>query len=281
MKKKVTWIGLGMMGLPMALRLHQACTLTVYARNPDRLHPFQTLAKTTLDLVQSVRDADVVITMLGYPEDVKTVHTSIYPHMKKGSVVIDCTTSDPSLAVSLASIATTFGIKSLDAPVTGGVKGAQNGELMIMIGGNHATYLSVKPLLHLLAKDILYIGEAGKGHYAKLANQIAISGSLASLAESLQFSKKQSLPLDSILKMLNGGAAQSYASEVYGPKMLNHDLEATFYLKHFIKDLKLAMKVSSFPLKTVKLVVDMLETYTQQFPNRGVQSIIEVMDDHT
>jgi 3-hydroxyisobutyrate dehydrogenase len=161
-----------------------------------------------------------------------------------------------------------------DAPVTGGVKGAMDGTLTTMVGTDIPTFERIQPYLKTFTKTLLYMGEAGKGQQTKLANQIAIAGALVSLAEALAFAEALQLPTNNVLSMIQTGAASSYASLMYGPKMLSSDDEATFFVKHYVKDLRLALEASPLDLPVLKTVHSLMDVLEKRFPNKGVQSII-------
>jgi 3-hydroxyisobutyrate dehydrogenase len=213
--------------------------------------------------------------MLGTPKDVEGVYKVLITHVKKGTGLIDFTTSSPSLAKQLAQQAKSKGLSILDAPVTGGQQGAIQKTLTIMVGGEKQTFQTYQSIFEALGKNILYMGESGQGQHAKMVNQIAIAGQLVGLAEALTYAKQQQLNLESILTMLQSGAAQSYSVKNYGPKMIVQDWQATFYLKHFLKDLTIAIEHASIPLPVVIQVKKTLENLVGTYGEKGVQSIIQ------
>jgi 3-hydroxyisobutyrate dehydrogenase-like beta-hydroxyacid dehydrogenase len=222
----------------------------------------------------------IIFTMLGFPQDVRSVYVhSLIPHVQPGTILIDLTTSSPRLARELAELGRKRGVHVLDCPVTGGVKGAQDGQLTVMVGGNQTIFTSIQPILAYVSKTILYMGEAGAGQQAKLANQIAIAGMLASLAEALSYSEYHHLPMDNILTMLQTGAAQSYAALIYGPKMMNNDFEATFFIKHFVKDLMLAIEEVPVDFPVLNAVYLLMKHLEKTYPEEGVQAIIRTYRD--
>ena len=259
----------------MLTHLSQKHQVTAFNRSFEKLKslPSHIIVKPTL--IEAIANQDIIITMLGMPQDVEMVYQTLLDHVKSGTILIDFTTSSPSLATKLWRAGNAKGIAILDAPVTGGLKGAQQQSLTIMVGGDRDTFKSVEPIFSLLGKTILYMGDAGQGQTAKMANQIAIAGQLAGLAEALSFSKHKNLDLPSILTMLSTGAAQSYSVTHYGPKMLQADWQATFYIKHFLKDLRIAIAHSNRTLPITLAVETLLTSLIDEYGEKGVQAIIQ------
>ncbi len=272
---KIAFIGTGVMGAPMAGHLTQDHHVTVFNRTLAKTKAIQGSVIIKNHLLEAIANQDLILTMLGTPKDVEEVYNVLLTHVKKGTGLIDFTTSSPSLAKQLAQQAKSKGISILDAPVTGGQQGAIAKTLTIMVGGEEATYQKYGSIFQTLGKTILYVGEAGQGQHAKMANQIAIAGQLVGLAEALTYAKQQNLNLDTTLNILQSGAAQSYSVKNYGPKMINQDWQATFYLKHFLKDLTIAIQHSPVALPVVKQVKQTLETLVTTYGEKGVQSIIQ------
>ena len=280
MKKHIGWIGTGLMGAPMALHLAKHYPVMVFNRTLEKanaLLPNVTVAESLSSLASH---CDLIFTMLGMPEDVESVYTQfLFPHANKGTIFVDLTTSSPALAKNLTLIASKQGFSMADAPVTGGVKGAKEGTLTTMVGADISTFNIIKPYLESFSKTLLFMGEPGKGQQTKLANQIAIAGALVSLSEAIAFAEANHLPTDKVLAMIQTGAASSYASMIYGPKMLASDDEATFFVKHYLKDLKLALEASPIDLPVLKTVSSLMDELAKRFPNKGVQAIIHTYRD--
>jgi 3-hydroxyisobutyrate dehydrogenase len=270
---KIGFIGTGVMGVHMVRHLAQTNQVTVYNRTLPKAQRLADVAVVSENLDSSIFYNDVIFTMLGTPADVENIYLTLLNHVKRGTILIDCTTSDPRLAKTLYQKAILNHVQILDAPVTGGEKGAMNQTLSIMVGGEEKTFQKVKPLLSLLGQSIFYMGAAGQGQHAKMANQIAIAGTLASLAESLIYAQKQNLNLNQVLEYLSKGAASSYSVIHYGPKMLNRDWHATFYLKHYLKDLTIALAIEP-NLPVAALVKAQLESLVATYGEQGVQSLI-------
>lgn len=270
---KIGFIGTGVMGVHMVRHLAQSNQVTVYNRTLSKAQRLADVAIISEHLDGAIFNNEVIFTMLGTPADVESVYLTLLNHVNPGTILIDCTTSDPRLAKMLYQKAKLMDVQILDAPVTGGEKGAMNQTLSIMVGGEEKTFQKVKPLLSLLGQSIFYMGASGQGQHAKMANQIAIAGTLASLAESLIYAQKQNLNLNQVLEYLSKGAASSYSVIHYGPKMLNRDWQATFYLKHYLKDLTIALAIEP-NLPVAALVKAQLESLVANYGEQGVQSLI-------
>lgn len=245
---KIAWIGTGVMGESMAGHLLDAGhELYVYNRTVSKT---ENLVKRGAKLLTEIKDAplnaDVVFTMVGYPKDVEGVYLGndgLITTAKEGQVFVDMTTSSPTIAKKISEEFAKVGASALDLPVTGGDIGAKNGTLSIMVGGNKKVYEEkVLPLVKHLGKNITYFGEAGKGQYAKLANQIAIATTMISVAESFKFAKEVGLDLEDFFKTVSTGSGGSFSMTSYGPRILKNDFKPGFFVHHFIKDMRLALE---------------------------------------
>lgn len=188
--------------------------------------------------------ADITITIVGYPVDVEAVYLEpggIIERATAGSVVIDMTTSTPTLAMRIAAEGAARGILALDAPVSGGDVGAREARLTIMVGGDDEAYDRVLPLFQVLGKTVTHMGGPGLGQHTKMANQIAIAGTMLSVVEALAYAKATGLDAERVLGAISAGAAGSWSMSNYGPRILAGDMAAGFYVKHFIKDLRIAL----------------------------------------
>jgi 3-hydroxyisobutyrate dehydrogenase len=271
----ILWIGTGVMGSIMIKHLLPYHRLTAYNRRIEKAKGIDPRIHVSTNLVNDIKNQDIIITMLGTPNDVREIYTLLLQHGKPKTILIDLTTSSPVLAATLYQEAKAKHLSLLDAPVTGGKKGAIEKSLTIMVGGDFSTCETVLPLLNLLGKNILYMGNAGMGQHAKMANQIAIAGQLIGLAEALSYATEKHLDLKQVLTILSSGAAQSYSVTHYGPKMLEKDWSATFYLKHFLKDLTIALASSAHPLPMVDQVKKTLLSLVDRYGEQGVQTIIQ------
>lgn len=245
---KIAWIGTGVMGESMAGHLlDEGHELYVYNRTVSKT---ENLVKRGAKLLTEIKDAplnaDVVFTMVGYPKDVEGVYLGndgLITTAKEGQVFVDMTTSSPTIAKKISEEFAKVGASALDLPVTGGDIGAKNGTLSIMVGGDKKVYEEkVLPLVKHLGKNITYFGEAGKGQYAKLANQIAIATTMISVAESFKFAKEVGLDLEDFFKTVSTGSGGSFSMTSYGPRILKNDFKPGFFVHHFIKDMRLALE---------------------------------------
>ena len=245
---KIAWIGIGVMGESMAGHLLDAGhELFVYNRTVSKTDG---LVKRGATLLKEVKDAplnaDVIFSMVGYPKDVEEVYlgeNGLIKTAKEGQVFVDMTTSSPTLAKKINEKFAKVGAAALDLPVTGGDIGAKNGTLSIMAGGDKKVFEeTVLPLVKNFGKNITYFGEAGKGQYTKLANQIAIATTMISVAESFKFAKEVGLNLDDFFNIVSTGSGGSFSMTSYGPRILKGDFKPGFFIHHFIKDMRLALE---------------------------------------
>lgn len=245
---KIAWIGIGVMGESMAGHLLDAGhELFVYNRTVSKIDG---LVKRGATLLKEVKDAplnaDVIFSMVGYPKDVEEVYlgeNGLIKTAKEGQVFVDMTTSSPTLAKKISEEFAKVGATALDLPVTGGDIGAKNGTLSIMAGGDKKVFEeTVLPLVKNFGKNITYFGEAGKGQYTKLANQIAIATTMISVAESFKFAKEVGLNLDDFFNIVSTGSGGSFSMTSYGPRILKGDFKPGFFIHHFIKDMRLALE---------------------------------------
>ena len=245
---KIAWIGIGVMGESMAGHLLDAGhELFVYNRTVSKTDG---LVKRGATLLKEVKDAplnaDVIFSMVGYPKDVEEVYlgeNGLIKTAKEGQVFVDMTTSSPTIAKKISEECAKVGAIALDLPVTGGDIGAKNGTLSIMAGGDKKVFEeTVLPLVKNFGKNITYFGEAGKGQYTKLANQIAIATTMISVAESFKFAKEVGLNLDDFFNIVSTGSGGSFSMTSYGPRILKGDFKPGFFIHHFIKDMRLALE---------------------------------------
>lgn len=245
---KIAWIGIGVMGESMAGHLLDAGhELFIYNRTVSKT---EGLVKRGATLLKEVKDAplnaDVIFSMVGYPKDVEEVYlgeNGLIKTAKEGQVFVDMTTSSPTLAKKISEEFAKVGATALDLPVTGGDIGAKNGTLSIMAGGDKKVFEeTVLPLVKNFGKNITYFGEAGKGQYTKLANQIAIATTMISVAESFKFAKEVGLNLDDFFNIVSTGSGGSFSMTSYGPRILKGDFKPGFFIHHFIKDMRLALE---------------------------------------
>ena len=242
----IGFIGVGVMGRSMVKNLLKAgYEVAIYSRTKSKLTDF--LAETGVQWCDTAADCaagrDIVITMVGYPQDVEQVYfgeNGIIDAARPGAYLIDMTTTDPRLSVRITEAGKARGLHVLDAPVSGGDTGAKNGTLSIMVGGEQADYEACLPVLQAMGTQIVYEGPAGAGQHTKMANQIAIAGTIAGVCEALTYAERAGLDPDKLLASISKGAAGSWQMENLMPKMVREDYAPGFFLKHFIKDMKIA-----------------------------------------
>jgi 3-hydroxyisobutyrate dehydrogenase len=242
----IAFVGTGVMGAPMAGHLLDAdYRVRVHNRTRSKAEPVLSRGAEWADSPgQAVAGADVVITMVGFPSDVQEVYLgsgSILESANEGALLIDMSTSSPALAGRIADAARNKRLDALDAPVSGGDVGARDATLTIMVGGERGAFERALPVLEVMGKTVLYHGGPGAGQHCKMANQIAIAASMLGLAECLAYSAAAGLDRARVLETLIGGSARSWTLENYGPRVLGGDFQPGFYVKHFVKDLRIAL----------------------------------------
>ena len=242
---RIAFVGTGVMGKSMAGHLLKAGhEVVVYTRTKAKAADLLAAGALWAESpAAAVQGADAAISMVGYPNDVEEVWQGFLSAARPGCLLIDMTTSSPSLARKLAAAATARGCLPLDAPVSGGDRGAREATLTIMVGGAAADYEKARPLFEAMGKTISLQGGPGTGQLCKLANQIAIASGMVAMAEALAFARANGLDLEAVLKALSGGGASSWALLNLAPRVLKGDFAPGFYVKHFVKDIGLALEV--------------------------------------
>lgn len=244
--KRIGFIGLGVMGVSMAAHLMAAGhSLTVFNRTREKGEELIKRGAQWADTPAAVAAAsEILISMVGYPRDVEKIYfgdDGILSAMKAGGVAIDMTTSSPKLARRLYEASKERGIAALDAPVSGGDIGARNASLVIMVGGDRAAFDAMQPIFALLGRTIRYFGPAGSGQYTKMANQIAIASNMVGVCEAVVYAKRAGLDPTEVVETISGGAAGSWSLSNLAPRMLRGDDAPGFFIKHFIKDMGIAL----------------------------------------
>jgi len=248
MKDKVIgWIGTGLMGNPMVKHLLKAgYKVNVYNRTKSKAEDLLALGCTWFDTPAALTaQSEVVVTIIGAPKDVEECYfgeEGIFKGLKAGMILIDMTTTKPSLAIQIAEEAAKRGVAFIDAPVSGGQVGAINGSLSIMIGGEKETVDQVLPMFEAFGKNMVYQGKAGSGQHTKMCNQITIAGTLIGVCEGLIYGLKAGLDLNKLLASISKGAAGCWSLEVLAPKIVNKDWSPGFSIDNFVKDLKIALE---------------------------------------
>ncbi|MEC0284086.1 NAD(P)-dependent oxidoreductase [Terribacillus saccharophilus] len=248
--KKVGFIGTGVMGKSMSRNLMQAgFELAVYTRTKAKAKELIDAGAVWHDTPSSLAaSVDAVITMVGYPSDVREVYfgeNGIIHHARPGTYVIDMTTSKPALAEEIHSEAKDKGIFALDAPVSGGDVGAQNGKLAIMVGGEADAFQAVLPVFEAMGENIILQGPAGFGQHTKLINQVTIASNMVGVCEAIAYAEHAGMDPSKVLQSITTGAAGSFSLSNLAPRMIKGDYDPGFYVKHFIKDMKLALEAAN------------------------------------
>lgn len=283
MKPILGFIGTGVMGKSMAGHLINA-GYTVHIHN-------RTKAKAE-SLIQSgaiwqaspaalAPHCDIIFTIVGFPQDVEATYlgeNGLLARSKKGTVLVDMTTSSPSLATRMAQEGEKIGIDVLDAPVSGGDIGAREARLSIMVGGGEEAFQKVMPCFEVMGKQITHMGKAGAGQYTKMCNQIAIASNMMGVCEALIYGEKSGLNPQLLLQAIGAGAAGSSSLANLAPRILKEDYAPGFYIKHFIKDMKIAIdsaKEMGLTLPSLQLACSLYEELAKDgFECDGTQALI-------
>lgn len=244
---KIGFIGTGVMGCSIVGHLLAAGhELTVYNRTKSKAAGLLEAGAHWADTPKEIAEnSEIVMTMVGYPADVEEVYfheqLGLLPHAKTGTIFIDLTTSTPTLAKKIYTKAKELGAHALDAPVSGGDIGAKNASLTIMVGGDEQIFTRCQPLLSLIGKNIVLQGGPGCGQHTKMCNQIAIASGMLGVCEALNYAEKSGLNPERVLESIAYGAAGSWSLSNYGPRILQGDFDPGFFIKHFIKDMNIAI----------------------------------------
>lgn len=289
-QQNVAWIGTGVMGAAQAGHLVKAgWPVKAYGHHYEKVAakapefgftPCRTIA-------EAVADADFVFVMVGYPADVEEVFCTpggILESARPGTVVVDMTTSSPTLAQKLYDLGKEKGIAVLDAPVSGGDKGAREATLSIMVGGDEETFEKALPFFNAMGKSVLLMGPAGFGQHTKAANQIAVAGATAAYTEAIHYAEKAGLDPHKMLAAIGGGAAGSWQIANMAPRALAGDFAPGFFVKHFIKDMKIICDEASARGESLPMVESVLKVY-EEFAaaggeNEGTQALIDFYRKH-
>lgn len=263
--KKLGFIGVGVMGKSMVYNLMKhGFEVSIYARNKEKVEDVINKGAIWCEsIAECARDKDAIITIVGYPKDVEEVYfgeAGILNNAKAGAYLIDMTTTSPNLSVRIYEEAKEKGLRALDAPVSGGDVGAMNGTLSIMVGGEEEDFIACQEIFSAMGTTIVYEGKPGNGQHTKMANQIAIAGTIAGVCEAMAYAKRTGLDIQTMLDSISKGAAGSWQMTNNAPRMLKEDFDPGFYIKHMIKDLKIAKEeaeTTSLDLGVLKQVLDM------------------------
>jgi 3-hydroxyisobutyrate dehydrogenase len=245
-KTRIGWIGTGVMGRWMCQHLmSKGYAATVYNRSRDKTKPLLEAGAAWGDTPRAVAErSDYVFAIVGFPRDVREVFLGTQGALagsRSGTVLVDMTTSEPSLAREIYEAAKAKGVASIDAPVSGGDVGARNAALSIMVGGDTDAVEAARPLFDCMGKTIVHQGPAGAGQHTKMVNQVLIATNMIGVTEALLYGYKAGLDLKTVLQSVGGGAAASWSLNNLGPRMIDRNFEPGFFVEHFIKDMGIAL----------------------------------------
>lgn len=273
---KVAWLGLGVMGYPMAgyLASRGQHSVTVYNRTPAKAGAWVRhygAGQTATTPADAARDADFVFACVGNDDDLRSVTTGpdgAFKTMKPGSIFVDHTTASADVARALAATAAAQGFTFLDCPVSGGQAGAEGGTLTVMCGGDEAAYQKAEPLIACFAKSVRRIGPSGAGQLTKMVNQIAVAGVIQGLAEAIHFAEQSNLNLDAVMATISKGAAQSWQMENRWKTMHERQFDFGFAVDWILKDLRIVLDEAKRNGAELP-VTTLLETYYEQIQRNG------------
>lgn len=245
-KTRIGWIGTGVMGRWMCQHcVDKGYSATVYTRSKEKAQPLIDAGAKWADSPKAVAEnSDVIFAIVGFPSDVRAVFLGddgALAGASDGSILVDMTTSEPSLAVEIAEAGKAKGVGSVDAPVSGGDVGAKEARLSIMIGGDTDAVEAVTPLFECMGKTIVHQGPAGSGQHTKMVNQTLIASGMIGVCEALLYGYKAGLDLETVMKSVGSGAAGSWSLSNLGPRIIARNFEPGFFVEHFIKDMGIAL----------------------------------------
>lgn len=283
--KKIGFIGTGVMGSSMIKHLLKA-GYAVHVHNRTKSRADAVIAegaKWCETPAEVTAQSDVVITIVGYPTDVEETYfgeNGIFSQANDGHILIDMTTSTPTLAEKIYAYGKERGIQTLDAPVSGGDKGAQNGTLTTMVGGDEETLAIAEEVLSVFSSKVMLQGPAGSGQHTKMANQIMIAGTMTGMTELLVYSKAAGLDLERVIEQVGSGSAANWSLTNYAPRILKEDFTAGFFVKHFVKDLKIALDEADkmgIDLPATKQAALLYEQLADKgFADDGTQALVKL-----
>ncbi len=286
-KTPVGWIGTGVMGRWMCQHVMNAGYPTVvFNRSRDKAQPLLDAGAVWAETPKAVAEkSNVVIAIVGFPRDVREVFLAddgALAGSKAGAVLVDMTTSEPSLAKEIADSAKTKGVYSVDAPVSGGDVGAKNATLSIMVGGDSDAIDAVRPILECMGKTIVHVGPAGAGQHTKMVNQVLIASNMIGVCEALLYGYKAGLDLKTVLQAVGGGAAASWSLNNLGPRIIDRNFEPGFFVEHFIKDMGIALdeaKRMGLALPGLALANQLyVAVKAQGFGRKGTQALMLALE---
>ena len=280
---RIGWVGTGVMGASMVRRVMEAgYDLTLTSRTRSKAEPLLEAGATWADTPAEVAAvSDISCAIVGFPGDVEDVFIGsdgLLAGATEGDVVVDMTTSPPSLALQIHTAAAERGIGAVDAPVSGGDIGARNGTLSIMVGGEDSAVSRVRPIFETMGKTIVHQGGPGAGQHTKAVNQILIASGMIGLAEALLYAQQAGLDLETVMESVSGGAAGSWSLSNYGPRMRAGDFDPGFVVDHFVKDMGIALaeaRAMQLPVPGTALAHELyVSLQAAGLGDRGTQSLI-------
>ena len=286
-KTKIGWVGTGVMGRWMCQHvMNLGYQMTVYNRTKAKADPLVDAGAAWADSPQAVAEnSDVIFTIVGFPADVREVYfgeNGILAGAKAGNIVVDMTTTEPSLALEIYQKGQAQGTSSIDAPVSGGDVGAREAKLAIMIGGDEQAVQTVQPLFEAMGQNIVYQGGAGAGQHTKMCNQITIAGTMVGVCEALVYGAKAGLDLEVMLSTISKGAAKCWSLDNLAPRVLKRDFDPGFFVEHFIKDMGIALaeaKQMNLSLPGLALVHQLyLAVQAQGHGRLGTQALVLALE---
>jgi 3-hydroxyisobutyrate dehydrogenase len=284
---KVGFIGIGVMGKSMASHIMKAgYELYVYTRTAAKAEELVGQGAVWQDTPAALAQAcQVIITMVGFPRDVEELYLGsggLVENAPAGAYLIDMTTSSPLLAKRIHEAAAQAGKHALDAPVSGGDVGAREARLSIMVGGEQADYEAVEPLLKLMGTNVVYQGQAGAGQHTKMCNQIAIASNMMGVCEAIAYAQASGLDPRSVLKSIESGAAGSWSLSNLGVRIIHGNFEPGFFVKHFIKDMGIALEAAremGLQLPGLALAESLYKRLAAMgYEEKGTQALFKLLD---
>ena len=249
-KTRIGWIGLGVMGHSMCTHLiNSGFSTTVFTRTKEKASQLLEKGAEWKDSpLEVAKNSDVIFSIVAFPTDVREVFLGdegLLQGCNTGAVVVDMTTSEPSLAREIYRRAKEKGVDAIDAPVSGGDIGAREARLSIMVGGDKTAVETIRPCFEAMGSTIIHQGGAGSGQHTKMVNQILIASGMIGVCEALLYAHKSGLDLETVMKSVSSGAAGSWSLDNYGPRIINNDFDPGFFVEHFIKDMAIALEEAS------------------------------------
>ncbi len=285
MEQKLGWIGTGSHGKPMCSHLIKAGhEVRIYNRTLGKCDDLVEIGAQACSSPAEVAQAsDIIFTMLGFPEDVQEVYfgeKGLFAGVKKGTILIDMTTSEPSLAKKIYDTAKVKGVHALDAPINGDDLAARNKNLAFMIGGDKEIFEEIEPLFMRMGRNATYMGPAGSGQSTKISNQILIASTMVGVVEALQFAYKKGLDLNEVIEVIGKGTAASWSINNLGKRIVNGKFDSGFYIKHLVKDMRIALKEASDMHLSLPGLAKVHQFYivalNMDLENKGTQALYKV-----